>query len=253
MADHQAEEENGNIVVEWLRDLVAGEQLEDYEGEVNTLNGRISELEARVSELEQEKEELREEKQNVEAEKGEIAQNTMNLAMDMTSILDVLKEMNAGDYSSRVDVDSDDEVVQQLANMVNELVDNLSTLSDQARAISRGNFSAEVMGKDVEGDLGDAFAEMVSNLELLVDQAQTIADGDFTADVLEEDVEGELGEAFSAMVEQLTSLHSGDRGLNNGDRGEYYFGQPGAESTGRGTEPAGRGVLFGGDRAFPVN
>jgi methyl-accepting chemotaxis protein len=64
----------------------------------------------------------------------------------------------------------------------------------------------ELRSSDEIGELGRAFDDMVDVLTIFAEQAKSIADGNITADILNREVPGELGASFKQMVSSLQNM-----------------------------------------------
>ncbi len=122
-------------------------------------------------------------------------------------ITEQAKSLGAGEYGIEISdeyLKRSDEI-GDLARSFEKIVTNpgSNTLVAQAEALAEGDLSAEVLKKNIEGDLGQSFDKLVATQRKLSAQAESIADLDLDSEVLKEKIEGELGRAFQKMQDNL--------------------------------------------------
>ncbi len=139
------------------------------------------------------------------------------LAADMNSILEALEKMQQGEYSINLSLDTSDSNVQKLGENINQLASALGDIQQQAQAIAEGKFNADILNKEIEGELGDALSTMVSNLRDMIntlrnaaEEALETSEGVLSAseelNQIADEQNREVEEASSAMTELSQSI-----------------------------------------------
>lgn len=86
----------------------------------------------------------------------------------LSLVSDRIFRMAEGDLDQeQIEMDREDEI-GELADAYNGMTENLNLLVQQASAISQLNLNAEILQRDIAGDLGEAFQAMVTTLEDVV-------------------------------------------------------------------------------------
>jgi len=144
-----------------------------------------------------------------------------NLTSQVRNIADVTKAVAAGDLSKKITVEVKGEILE-LKNIVNTMVDQLSSFAAEVTRVARevgtdGKLGGQADVRDVAGtwkDLTDSVNFMASNLTSQVrniaDVTKAVARGDLSKKVAVE-VKGEILElknTVNTMVDQLSSFAS---------------------------------------------
>jgi len=144
-----------------------------------------------------------------------------NLTGQVRNIADVTKAVAAGDLSKKITVDVKGEILE-LKNIVNTMVDQLSSFASEVTRVARevgteGKLGGQANVGDVAGtwkDLTDSVNMMAGNLtgqvRNIAEVATAIAKGDLSKKITV-DVKGEISElkaTINTMVDQLSSFAS---------------------------------------------
>ena len=142
-----------------------------------------------------------------------------NLTSQVRNIADVTKAVAAGDLSKKITVEVKGEILE-LKNIVNTMVDQLSSFAAEVTRVARevgtdGKLGGQADVRDVAGtwkDLTDSVNFMASNLTSQVrniaDVTKAVAAGDLSKKITVE-VKGEILElknTVNTMVDQLSSF-----------------------------------------------
>ncbi|MDY6935376.1 MAG: methyl-accepting chemotaxis protein [Spirochaetota bacterium] len=129
-----------------------------------------------------------------------------NIKLSVSSAIDTIKDITKnGDLSQEIKIMNRDEMGEIIMHL-NELLNSLRDLRDQAKSISDGNLTDRILDNKIIGDLGEEFSKMVYNLKLLANQAKAISEGDLKNEILDNRIDGDLGDAFFSMKENLKSI-----------------------------------------------
>src|SRR5438094_1025674 len=142
-----------------------------------------------------------------------------NLTSQVRNIADVTKAVAAGDLSRKITVDVKGEILQ-IKNVINTMVDQLSSFASEVTRVARevgteGELGGQAAVEGVAGtwkDLTDSVNSMASNLTAQVrniaDVTTAVAKGDLSKKITV-DVRGEileLKDTINTMVDQLRSF-----------------------------------------------
>ncbi len=93
-------------------------------------------------------------------------------------------------------------LTRAISRPLRRAADNAKQISQGNLAIEK----LALKSSDEVGELGNAFDDMLDVLTIVAEQAKAIADGNITADILSREVPGELGESFRQMVSSLQNM-----------------------------------------------
>ncbi len=88
----------------------------------------------------------------------------------------------------------------------NQFMKQLRLFGDKMDAAAEFDLQAQVLDRELPGDLGETSRNMISSMRKLADQAQLIADGDLGNRALSEKLPGDLGQSFRKMVQNLKNF-----------------------------------------------
>jgi methyl-accepting chemotaxis protein len=109
-------------------------------------------------------------------------------------------------WSTTVPIEESQDEIANLKVAMNGTLSTLKTVDEQARAISEGRLSDDVLARPVPGELGDSLRQMTENLRQYAELSRALSDGDLSADVQPRSAEDELGTIARAMTENLRSM-----------------------------------------------
>jgi methyl-accepting chemotaxis protein len=136
-----------------------------------------------------------------------------NLSGFLQKITEQARRLAEGDY----DIEPDEELLNrsdelgEVARAFRDVIENPGSeeLVQQAEAIARGDLDADVLDREIKGDLGDAFGEMIEHLSQLLRSLQETAErtSEVSSQVLS--ASEELDQAADNQSELLESSSSG--------------------------------------------
>jgi len=96
-----------------------------------------------------------------ENEIGDMSSTFNRLVNSLKSYADVAKSMAKGDFSEKVEIRSEDDVLGQ---SMNQMVESFVSVVNQANSIAKGDYSTEIKPRSENDSLGKALFKMTSTL-----------------------------------------------------------------------------------------
>jgi methyl-accepting chemotaxis protein len=141
---------------------------------------------------------------------------TRLITRPLAKIVELVQRVALGDLSSKIIVNSNDEI-GQLADSANGMVANLLNTANVAEKISMGDLGTSVKLLSEKDTLGAALGKMVGSLRDRAALAGRIAKGNLNVEVKILSNEDELGKSLDNMVNNLRDRAKLAEQISNGD------------------------------------
>lgn len=135
-------------------------------------------------------------------ETGELAASFNVMQDDLLHKAQVARRIAQGDFSARVRISGENDVVAESINMI---AANFDQVVKQARKVADGDFRTEISGMAGTNPLTIVITRMLESLREVVAKARLISQGDFSGEIIPKSESDELAVALNRMTSALRS------------------------------------------------
>jgi methyl-accepting chemotaxis protein len=126
--------------------------------------------------------------------------------LDRISVISaIVRRVGDGDLTTCVEVTDTDEI-GELAESVNQTINNMRSVVSQADTIAQGDFSGGIAARSERDELGSALFEMTRTLRDVVTVCEALAGGEFSTEVIVKGQHDLLGIAMNQMIRNLSEV-----------------------------------------------
>ncbi|HLN54731.1 MAG TPA: response regulator [Bacteroidales bacterium] len=135
-------------------------------------------------------------------ETGELAASFNVMQDDLLHKAQIARRIAQGDFSARVRISGENDVVAESINMI---AANFDQVVKQARKVADGDFRTEISGMAGTNPLTIVITRMLESLREVVAKARLISQGDFSGEIIPKSESDELAVALNKMTSALRS------------------------------------------------
>ncbi|MGE5419924.1 MAG: response regulator [Chloroflexota bacterium] len=133
---------------------------------------------------------------------GELSSSFNLMQDDLMHKAQIARRIAQGDFSARVRISGENDVVAESINMI---ANNFDQVVKQARKVADGDFRTEITGMSGTNPLTIVITRMLESLREVVAKARKISQGDFSGEIIPKSESDELAIALNRMTSTLRS------------------------------------------------